>query len=72
MATPIAHLPLQVNLTTSLNGDEMTLAQVEVPVPLKVADAYTGRIELALDTDEMHALVRRAANALDTNTRKEA
>jgi hypothetical protein len=72
MASPIAHLPLRVNLTTSLNGTETTLATVEVPVPIKVSGPVGGYVEIALDTEELHALVRRAANALDNDTRKES
>lgn len=72
MASPIAHLPLQVNLTTSLNGTETTLATVEVAVPIKVSGSQGGYVDIALDTEELHALVRRAANALDNDTRKDA
>ena len=72
MATPIAHLPLQVSLKTSLNGTEMTLATVEVPVPIKVSSPDGGYVDISLDSEELHALIRRAANALDTDTRKES
>ena len=72
MASPIAHLPLQVKLSTSLNGTETTLATVEVPVPLRVSSPTGGYVDIALDTEELHALVRRAANALDNDTRQEA
>lgn len=65
----IAHLPLNLELITRLNGNEHSLANVVVQVPILAENTYTGHLALALDTDELHALIRRAATALDSSTR---
>lgn len=66
-----ASLPMQVHLSTRVNGAEIHLAAVEVAVPLHVTDSDAGSIDLALDTEELAALIRRAATALDTSTRED-
>ena len=71
MAQPIAHLPLEVRLSTQLNGEETTLDTVTVKVPITVDGGSGGYVRLALDADELAALIRRASNALDAGTRDE-
>lgn len=65
-----AHLPIEVRLSTRLNGVEADLGTVVVPVPVKVTDAEHGTVDLALDGEELAALIRRAATALDSGTRE--
>lgn len=67
-----ASLPMQVHLSTQVNGVEYPLATVEVAVPLHVMDPASGSIDLVQDADETAALIRRAATALDSSTRGES
>ncbi|GAA1714673.1 hypothetical protein [Brachybacterium phenoliresistens] len=72
MAKPIAHLPFPIQLSATFGGATQVLATSTVELPITVTESSPGHVQLVMDPEELRAAIRRALNALDIETTKEA